>query len=112
MLDLTEMSCMVTIYDHHYGSIPAIHYTRYCRKRGCSYQQHYGYHTNGDNNEVMYDSDCLELPYFMCSRETAFSIQILRRFDAECLIGQISYKQSAEIYNSYNGYECKEDLDK
>ena len=107
-----DRNVMATIYDHRYGSIPAIHYTRYCRKRGCSYQQHYGYHTNGDNNEVMYDSDCLELPYFMCSRETAFSMEILRRFDVECLIGQISYKQSAEIYNSYNGYECKEDLDK
>ena len=107
MLDLTEMSWqpfMITVMDQFRQSTT--------QKRGYSYQQHYGYHTNGDNNEVMYDSDCLELPYFMCSRETACSMEILRRFDVECLIGQISYKQSAEIYNSYNGYECKEDLDK
>jgi len=44
----------------------------------------------------------------MCSRETAFSLEILKRFDMESLIGQISYKQSAEIYNSYHGYELDE----
>ena len=104
-----DRSVLATVYDHHFGSVPAIHYTRYCRKKGCSLQQHYGYHTKGDPNCVTYDEIALELPYFMCSRETGFSIEILKKFDAECLIGQISYKQSADIYNHYNGYECIED---
>ena len=53
--------------------------------------------------------DALLLPYFMCSRETGFSVEILKKFDMECLIGQISYKQCAEIYNSYHEYETEHD---
>lgn len=100
-----DRSVQATLYDEKLGTMPAIHYTRYCRKKGCSLQQHFGYYTKGDTSEVLYNSDALSLPYFMCSRETAFSIEILKKFDMECLIGQISYKQSAEIYNSYHNYE-------
>ena len=48
------------IYDHVHGTIPALHYTKYCRKINCNYNQHYGYHTLGDGSLVSYDSDCLE----------------------------------------------------
>ena len=41
----------------------------------------------------------------MCTRETAFSMELLKKVDVECLIGQMSYKQSAEMFNSYHGYE-------
>ena len=30
---------------------------------------------------------------------------MLKEFDAELLIGQISYKQKAEIYNVFRGYD-------
>ena len=30
---------------------------------------------------------------------------MLQKFDAELLIGQVSYKQKAEIYNVSNGYD-------
>ena len=79
--------------------MPAIHYTRYCRKSGCSFQQHYGYYTQGNAESVTYHDDALELTYFMSSRETGFAMKLLIRFDSECLIGQISYEQAAEIYN-------------
>lgn len=101
-----DRSVQATLYDPTFGSMPAIHYTRYCRKKGCSLQQHYGYYTKGDSSEVIYNNDALTLSYFMCSRETAFSMEILKKFDIECLIGQISYKQCAEIFNNYHGYEC------
>lgn len=104
----TDRSVQAVLYDSQYGSLPALHYSRYCRKKGCSFQQHYGYYTKGDSKEVRYNKDALQLPYFLCSRETAFSIEILKRFDMESLIGQVSYKQSAEIYNSYHEYECDE----
>lgn len=42
----------VTIYSDHLGTLPATHFTQYCRKRGCSFQQHYGYYTKGDSSEV------------------------------------------------------------
>ena len=89
----------VTIYDDHFGTLHATHFTKHCRKLRCSYQQHYGFSTRGDSSEITYDSDWLRLPYFMSSRETAFSISMLKRFDSEILIGQISYKQRADIYN-------------
>lgn len=102
-----DRSVQATLYDDKLGTMPAIHYSRYCRKKGCSLQQHFGYYTKGDASEVTYNKDALSLPYFMCSRETAFSIEILKKFDMECLIGQISYKQCAEIYNSYHEYETE-----
>ena len=30
---------------------------------------------------------------------------MLQKFDVELLIGQVSYKQKADIYNIYNGYD-------
>ena len=99
-----DRSVAAVIYDH-LGTVPAIHYTKYCRKIGCSLQQHYGYYTFGGDAKVYYDDDCLDLPYFMCSWETAFSVEILKKYDVECLIGQVSYMQCADIYNSYHGYE-------
>lgn len=48
---------------------------------------------------MTYDWDWQSLPYFMSSRETAFAIEMLQRLDSEILIGQISYKQRADIYN-------------
>ncbi len=35
----------VTVYDDHLGTLPGTHYTKYCRRRGCSLQQHYGYYS-------------------------------------------------------------------
>ena len=102
-----DRAASAVIYHHNLGTIPAIHYTKYCRKKGCSYQQHYGYHSNADSNGIIYDSDCLSLPYFMSSRETAFDMELLNRFDVNILIGQISYRQAADIYNYYHGYESQ-----
>ena len=97
----SDRSTAAIVYEHDLGKLSAIHYTKYCRKTGCSLQQLYGYYSV-DNKEVIYDNNALELPYFMCSRETGFSVSNLKRFDAECLLGQISYKQGAEIYNDYD----------
>ena len=91
-------SC-VTIYDDSLGTVPSLQYTKYCRRKGCSFQQHYGYHCEGNVGEVTYDNDWFRLPYFLSTRETAFSMEMLRRLDKEILIGQISYKQRADIFN-------------
>lgn len=101
----SDRFALAVLYDDKLGTLPAIHYTRYCRKSGCSFQQHYGYYTCGSLDDVIYNDDALDLSYFMCSRETGFTTKLLIRFDSDCLIGQISYKQSAEIYNHYNNYE-------
>ena len=43
----------------------------------------------------------------MSSRETAFDMELLNQFDVNLLIGQISYRKTAEIYNYYHGYELQ-----
>ena len=90
----------VTVYDDGLGTMLATHFTKYCRKLGCSYQQYYGFSTRGDSREVVYDSDWHSLPYLMSSRETAFAVSMLKRLDSEVLIGQISFKQRVDIYNN------------
>lgn len=94
-----DRASRVTVYDDTLGTVLATHYTKYCRRRGCSFQQHYGYHAQGNVGEMRYDKNWFTLPYFLSTRETAFSTDMLRRLDKEILIGQISYKQRADIFN-------------
>lgn len=101
-----DRAASVTLYSDTLGAVPATHFTRYCRKKSCSFQQHYGYYTKG-NSEVHYDHDWSSNPYFMSTRETAFCMELLRRLDKEILIGQISYKQRAELYNDIHGEDTR-----
>ena len=52
-----------------------------------------------------YNPDWDMLPYFVSSQETAFELAMLKKFDGELLIGQTSYKQKADMYNYFHGYE-------
>ena len=99
-----QRSSSVVIYDDRFGTMAATHYVKYCRRQSCSLQQYYGFYTQGSVGEVHYNDDWYTLPYFMSSRETAITMDFLRRFDKEILIGQISYKQRADIYNEVHGY--------
>ncbi len=100
-----DRTSTVTVYDDILGTLPGTHYVKYCRKRGCSsFQQHYGHYTQGSTGEMAFDEDWSTLPYFMSTRETAVSMEMLRRLDKEILIGQVSYKQRADIYNYVHGY--------
>ena len=65
----------------------------------------YGYSKEGDKPGVLYDADWTSHTYFLSSQETGFEVSMLRKFDAELLIGNVSYKQKAEIYNVFNGYD-------
>lgn len=51
------------------------------------------------------DNNWAELPYFISTSKTGFSTTLLEKFDAELLLGQLSYKQKADIYNFYHKYE-------
>lgn len=53
----------------------------------------------------MYDDDFMSLPYFISTRETGFETSLLRRFDIEILIGQLSYNQCSDIINVQHGYD-------
>ena len=55
--------------------------------------------------DIYYDEDWESLPFFMSTRETAIQMSLLQQLDAEILIGQLSYKQRAEIYNYKHGFD-------
>lgn len=94
----------VIIYDDELGTLPGTQYQKYCRKPGCRLYQYYGYHTTGANGKIVYDTNWHALPYFVSTQRTVFKLSMLKKFDVELLIGQLSYKQKADIYNYAHGY--------
>ena len=96
----------ITLYTDSLGTVPATHFHRYCQnsRKGCKTIQFYGYYSI-ENGNIVYNDDWMVLPYFLASQETGFEISMLRQFDAELLIGQISYKQKADIYNVSKRYD-------
>ena len=96
----------LALYTEGLGTVPARHYHKYCsnRRGKCKVVQYYGYATIGNHDGLQYDDEWNSLTYFVSSQETAFEMSMLDKFDAEMLIGQVSYKQKADIYNYQNGY--------
>lgn len=92
----------VTIYDSKLGTIPGAHFHKLCSRRNCNVTQHYGYYTT--KGGAVANSDWESYPYFASSRDTFFSVDLLKQIDAYVLIGQLSFKQQAEIYNYMHKY--------
>ena len=95
----------LVVYTETFGTVIGTHYHKYCNQLRCNYRQYYGYHKFGDQLVVYYDSDWAKLEYFVSTSETAIEMRILRKFDAELLLGHVSYKQKADIYNYQNNYD-------
>jgi len=55
-----------------------------------------------------YSEGWFNLPCFLSSQETGFEMAMLKHFDVELLIGQLSYKLKASIYNLSHGYDTTE----
>lgn len=100
-----DRNAPVVMYDSKYGTIPGAHFHKFCTKRTCSFVQYYGYYTT--QGRVKFN-DWNSLPYFVSSRDTAFSIEILKQLEANALIGHISFKQQADIYNYMHNYSTNE----
>ena len=92
----------IVLYPIQHGTVPGAHFMKFCPKRTCSFTQYYGYYTILD--KVTFNTDWNSLDYFLSSRDTGFSLEILRRADANTMIGQLSFRQQASIYNYTNGY--------
>jgi hypothetical protein len=62
------------LYSDEFGTVTCTHFRKYCQNnwKGCSFTQHYGFHTNGNDSEAVYDKSCLDLPYFLSSHMTVF----------------------------------------
>ncbi len=99
----------LTLYTDDMGTVPGTIFRKYCSNshKGCAFTQHYGYHSfnHDDASSTVADSNWTELPYFVSTSKTGFAMAFLERFDAELLLGQISYKQKSDIYNYYHKYE-------
>ena len=90
----------IVIYDHDLGTVPCSHFHKYCSNRTCGCTQYYGVYTSGGSStQVIFNKDWASLKYFVSCRETAFSLPLLQQFNAEILIGQMSFKQCADVYN-------------
>ena len=94
------------VYSDDVGTASGTHFRKYCQNnwKGCSFTQFYGFHTKGNDSEVIYDDNYHQLPYFLSSHMTAFQMKLLN-LTAEILLGQISYRQRADIYNYVHGYD-------
>ena len=96
------------VYDDDLGTVSSTHFRKFCHNsaKGCTFTQHYGYYTLGNDSEMLYDNNCLDLPYFLSTGMTAISTKILTSLSAEILLGQMSYRQKAEVYNYIHGYDA------
>lgn len=95
----------LVIYHDTMGSIPGTHYHKYCSNKKCSFVQFYGYYTTKfgtSQQSVYFDPDWKTLAYFVSSRETAFEMKLLYRFDSQILLGQQSFKQCSDVYNHFH----------
>lgn len=93
------------VYSNDLGTVCGTHFRKYCQNnwKGCTFTQHYGFHTKGNESEAVYDEDYSQLPYFVSSHMTVFQTQLLRHLTAEMLLSQVSYRQRADIYNYVHG---------
>ena len=98
----------VVLYSTDRGTIVGSHYHKICKRGSCNLVQHYGYYSKGSKS-IHLDYDWKEHKWLLSTRETGFDMKFLHNFDAELLIGQVSYHQKADIYNYQNEYNttCK-----
>lgn len=105
----SDRPSFIVIYTDEMGTIPGTHFRKYCRnsRNGCSFTQHYGFHceSSEEDDGIRYDEDWFELPYFLSSSKTAFSMSLLRKYDTELLVSQVSYTERSDIYNLYHNYD-------
>lgn len=107
LLHRSDRPSRVTLYTESQGTLLVSHFIKFCQnyRKGCSYNQHYGYYSMGTKSTCYYETDWEKRPYLISISQTAFELEFLKGFDFELWIGEMSYKQKSEIYNCVNGYE-------
>ena len=94
----------VVVYDREMGTVPGSHFHKYCTNQICGCTQYYGFYTPGQSCEVVFNPEWASLPFFVSSRESVFSMTLLEQFNAEIIVGQLSFKQCADVYNFLHEY--------
>ena len=69
----------LALYMEGLGTVPALHYHKYCsnRRGKCKVAQYYGNATTGNHDGLQYDDEWNSLTYFVSSQETAFEMSML-----------------------------------
>lgn len=94
----------VMVYHKTRGSFMGCRIPKVCSNRSCKLIQHYGYYTIGESK--FYDEDWQENDYLLSSGKTAFDMKLLRKFEVEILLGKLSFKEKADIYNEMYAYDA------
>ena len=94
----------VVVYHETKGSFMGCRIPKVCSNRSCNLIQHYGYYTIGESK--YYDEDWQQNDYLLSSGKTAFDLKLLRKFEVEILLGKLSFKEKADIYNEVHGYDA------
>jgi hypothetical protein len=92
----------ITVYDDNLGPVLGSHFHKICTTKSCKLTQYFGYYTIGSRS--IFNDDWKDLTYFVSSSLTAFSLSMLKRIDIEIIIGQLSYKQIADIFNHVHSF--------
>ena len=95
------------MYDDVKGTFLASKISKICCNRKCQFTQHYGYHTVA--NEKFFDEDWCTNEFMVSTLKTAFSMDFLKKLEIEILIGKMSFKEKAEIYNAVHRYHSGAD---
>lgn len=80
------------IYDIKHGTVPA-HISANFVQKGLAHL----FNIMTSINRVMFNPDWNSLEYFLSSRDTGFSLEMLRQMDANAMIGHLSFKQASTI---------------
>ena len=90
----------VVIYDDNMSTIPGSRFHKYYTNQACGLTQYYWLLYS----QVIFDLEWESLSYSVSSHESVFSMDVLRCFNAEIVLGQLSFKQCADIYNFMHKY--------
>lgn len=98
----------ITVYTESFGTVIGTHYNKYCQnfRKNCSFKQYYGFSSTDIGGQLInsYDDNWEDHKYIVSTADTAFELTMLKKYDAELFLGQVSYSQKADIYNYSNGY--------
>ena len=97
----------MAVYTDDMGTVNATHFRKYCQnsRKQCHFTQYYGFHKNSDSRNIIFDQDWEQHQYLVSTSKTAFSLSFLKRFEAEPLLGQVSFNHKSAMHNFYNKYE-------
>ena len=89
----------IVIYDDRMGTVHGTHFHKYCTVFVDIFTTMDTIPQERHPSVLKSFLRMIRNQLFVSSHETAFSLNLLKRFNSEILFGQMSFKQCAEVYN-------------